>query len=111
MLYIPSLGKFINYDNEKAYLERLIRSSGSKGQRAWARNQLTEYDRARASQGYPGKVSYPTHTSTGSYPTAGSGGTPSSSSPPVGPSLPSFSGSSSIISLGILLGVILLFKR
>jgi hypothetical protein len=80
MLYVPSLGKFINYNNEKRYLENMI-ATGSRGQRTWAREKLAEYDRLHRSQPTT-QIKTPTHTNTGAFPSAGETGTPSHVTPP-----------------------------
>lgn len=47
-LFIPELGKYINYDNEKRYLLGLIAKGG--GNAVWAKKQKRLYDSYRMKQ-------------------------------------------------------------
>jgi hypothetical protein len=102
-LYVPSLGKFINFNNEKRYLENLI-ATGSRGQRTWAREKLAEYDRLHRSTPTTTHTNTPTHTNTGAFPSAGETGTPSHVTPPT-------TGIGQYMGIIVIGAIILLLKR
>jgi hypothetical protein len=47
-LYIPELGKVIDYENEREYLTGIIAQGG--GARTWAKKQLDLYNRTKADE-------------------------------------------------------------
>jgi hypothetical protein len=99
-LYVPSLGRFINYNNEKRFLENMI-ATGSRGQRTWAKGQLAEYSSLYGSS----QGSKTTHTNTGAFPSAGEIGTPSHVTPP------KTDGIGQYMSLIVIGAIILLLKK
>jgi hypothetical protein len=103
-LYVPSLGRFINYNNEKRFLENMI-ATGSRGQRTWAKGQLAEYDRLNRTTPTTTNTNAPTHTNTGTFPSAGETGTPSHVTPP------KTDGIGQYMSLIVIGAIILLLKK